>query len=126
MEASRVGFRGRLALTSSFAHERSRVNGFGALKSASYAPRNAPCTSAGGKRRAKVGITRIPSRIPNPTSIYVSVSPQDASHSSLPSRSPLPAPDDPRFHPHGQQTHLHRAVCRSRSSNSFIFFFEDS
>ena len=36
-------------------------------------PCNAPCTFAGGKRRAKVGITGIPSGTPNPTSIYVHI-----------------------------------------------------
>jgi hypothetical protein len=37
-------------------------------------PSNAPCTSAGGKRRAKVGIARTPSLTPNPTSLYICVS----------------------------------------------------
>jgi hypothetical protein len=44
-------------------------------------PCNAPCTSAGGKRTAKVGITSIPSRTPNPTSIYVCISAGTVSHS---------------------------------------------
>jgi len=51
-------------------------------------PCNAPCTSAGGKRRAKVGFARFPKGTPNPTSIYVyvCVSPQPVSHSSSLSR----------------------------------------